>query len=45
MAKEVIGLSAAVVKSSRLQLAVRVEDGDAESSEAGLGAHGRGSES
>ena len=42
MAKEVIWLSAAVVKSSRLHLAVRVVDGDAESSEEGLRAHGRG---
>ena len=45
VAKEVIGLSAAVVKSSRLQLAVRVVDGDAESSEEGLRAHGRGTKS
>ena len=45
MAKEVIWLSAAVVKSSRLHLAVRVVDGDAKSSEEGLRAHGRGTES
>ena len=45
VAKEVIGLSAAVVKSSRLQLAAGVVDRDAESSEAGLGARGRGPES